>query len=248
MPDNFLDYKKQRFRWAYGSVLILRHHMRYFLSLSRSKLTPGQRYHFIAGWLPWMADGLCLMFNCVALGYSVLMVMFPYVFNPPEVIMTLLPIGFFVFKLSKMMVLYRWRLHANILQSLGAGLAGLSVSHTIARAMLAGLHTTRIGFFRTPKMADGHSVWQALLDVREEALIGFALILAAITMGARYDVYLTDTKLWIALLLIQSIPYVSAVVLSTISTFEKLPTRLFNDKPEDSLLDRLPETVVRADQ
>ncbi len=247
MPDNFLDYKKQRFRWAYGSVLILRHHMRYFLSLSRSKLTSGQRYHFIAGWLPWMADGLSLMFNCIALGYSVLMVMFPYVFNPPEVIMTILPIGFFVFKLSKMMVLYRWRLHANILQSLGAGLAGLSVSHTIARAMLAGLHTTSIGFFRTPKMADGHSVWQAILDVREEALIGFALILAAITMGARYDVYLTDTKLWIALLLIQSIPYVSAVALSMISTFEKLPTRLFNDKPEDSLLDRLPETVVRSD-
>lgn len=247
MPDNFLDYKKQRFRWAYGSVLILRHHMRYFLSLSRSKLTPGQRYHFIAGWLPWMADGLCLMFNCVALAYSVLMVMFPYVFNPPEVIMTLLPIGFFVFKLSKMMVLYRWRLHANILQSLGAGLAGLSVSHTIARAMLAGLHTTRIGFFRTPKMADGHSVWQAILDVREEALIGFALILAAITIGARDDAYLTDTRLWIALLLIQSIPYVSAVVLSMISTFEKLPTRLFDDKPEDSLLDRLSETVVRAD-
>ncbi|ASJ76543.1 glycosyltransferase [Granulosicoccus antarcticus] len=248
MPDNFLDYKKQRFRWAYGSVLILRHHMRYFLSLSRSKLTSGQRYHFVAGWLPWMADGLCLMFNIVALAYSVLMVMFPYVFNPPEVIMTLLPIGFFVFKLSKMMVLYRWRLRANIMQSLGAGLAGLSVSHTIARAMLAGLHTTSIGFFRTPKMADGHSLWQAILDVREEALIGLALILAAITIGARDDAYLTDTKLWIALLLIQSIPYVSAVAISMISTFEKLPTRLFNDKPEDSLLGRLSETVARADR
>lgn len=248
MPDNFLDYKKQRFRWAYGSVLILRHHMRYFLSLSRSKLTSGQRYHFVAGWLPWMADGLCLFFNIVALFYSVLMVMFPYVFNPPEVIMSLLPIGFFVFKLSKMMVLYRWRLRASIVQSLGAGLAGLSVSHTIARAMLAGLHDTGIGFFRTPKLAEGHSVWQAILDVREEALIGLALILAALTIGARDDAYLNDTKLWIALLLIQSVPYISAVAMSLISTFEKLPTRLFNDKPEDSLLGRLPEALVKAER
>ncbi|NND92763.1 MAG: glycosyltransferase [Granulosicoccus sp.] len=248
MPDNFLDYKKQRFRWAYGSVLILRHHMRYFLSLSRSKLTAGQRYHFIAGWLPWMADGLCLMFNCIALAYSVLMVLYPHVFNPPEVMMSLLPIGFFVFKLSKMMVLYRWRLRANIWQSIGAGIAGLSVSHTIARAMLAGLHTTSIGFVRTPKLASGHCVLQAIMVVREEALIAVALILAACAMGARDDFYLTDTRLWMTLLLIQSVPYVSAVILSLISTFEKLPTRLFNDRPEDSLLGRMSESLARARQ
>lgn len=248
MPDNFLDYKKQRFRWAYGSILILRHHMRFFLSLSRSRLTPGQRYHFIAGWLPWMADGLCLMFNCVALGYSVLMVTFPHIFNPPEVMMSLLPIGFFIFKLSKILVLYRWRMRANILQSIGAGIAGLAVSHTIARAMLAGLHNTGIGFFRTPKLALKHTVLQALLDVREEALIAFALIAAAITIGARDDAYLMDTRLWITLLLIQSTPYVSAVILSMISTFEKLPTRLLNNKPEESLLGRLTESITHGNR
>ena len=245
MPDNFLDYKKQRFRWAYGSVLILRHHMRFFLSLSRSKLTSGQRYHFVAGWLPWMADGLCLMFNCIALAYSVLMIMFPYVFNPPEVMMSLLPIGFFVFKLSKMLVLYRWRMQANILQSLGAGLAGLAVSHTIARAMLAGLKTTSIGFFRTPKLAEGHNIRQALLDVREEALIATALIIAAVSISGRDDAYLTDTRLWITLLLIQSVPYVSAVVLSLVSTFEKLPNKLFDNTPENSLLGRLTNKLIQ---
>lgn len=247
MPDNFLDYKKQRFRWAYGSVLILRHHMRFFLSLKRSKLTSGQRYHFIAGWLPWMADGLCLMFNCIALFYSVLMIMFPYVFNPPEVMMSLLPIGFFVFKLSKMLVLYRWRMQANILQSLGAGIAGLAVSHTIARAMLAGLKTTSIGFFRTPKLAECHGFKQAFLNVREEALIATALIIAALTISGRDDAYLTDTQLWITLLLIQSVPYMSAVLLSLVSTFEKLPNKLFDNKPENSLLGRLTDKLVQAD-
>jgi len=105
MPDNFLDYKKQRFRWAYGSVLIMRHHFRYLFGMDRSALTSGQRYHFIAGWLPWMADGLSLMFNCVALSYAVLMVMFPGSFTPPEIMLSMLPIGFFLFKLVKMLVL-----------------------------------------------------------------------------------------------------------------------------------------------
>jgi len=248
MPDNFLDFKKQRFRWAYGSVLILRHHMRMLLPFNRSRLTPGQRYHFVAGWLPWIADGLCLMFNCVALIYSVLMILYPYIYNPPEVMLSLLPIGFFVFKLSKILVLYRWRMHANIFQSIGAGIAGLAVSHTIARAMLAGLHDKTIGFFRTPKIVDRHSFWQALNNAREEALIGLALILAATAIGMRDDAYLSDTRLWIALLLVQSVPYVAAVILSMISTFENLPTRLFSGKQNDSLLVRLTASLVRAER
>ncbi len=248
MPDNFLDYKKQRFRWAYGSVLILRHHMRYFLSLNRSKLTSGQRYHFVAGWLPWMADGLSLMFNCVALAYCVLMVLYPHSFNPPEIMLSLLPIGFFVFKLSKMLVLYRWRMQASLIQSIGAGIAGLSVSHTIARAMLAGLRTTGIGFNRTPKLADTHSVKQALLDVREELLLGTGLILAAVTISTRDDAYLGDTQLWIVLLFVQSVPYLAAVMLSLVSTLERLPARLFNGNPQDSLLGRLAETLIRAER
>ncbi len=66
MPETFTDYKKQRFRWAYGAVQILRAHASVLLS-SDERLTKGQRYHFIAGWLPWMADGLNLLFNLIAL-------------------------------------------------------------------------------------------------------------------------------------------------------------------------------------
>ena len=248
MPDNFLDYKKQRFRWAYGSVLILRHHMRFFLKLNRSRLSAGQRYHFLAGWLPWMADGLCLMFNCVALLYSVLMVMYPGVYNPPEIMLSLLPIGFFIFKMSKMLVLYRWRMQASLLQSAGAGIAGLAVSHTIARAMLAGLHTMKIGFFRTPKTGEKHSFRQAFMDAREEALIAAGLLIAAIAICFRDDAYLSDTRMWIVLLVVQSTPYLAAVLLSLVSAMEQLPTRLFNGKKEDSLLGNLTESLAKTER
>jgi len=231
MPDNFLDYKKQRFRWAYGSVLILRHHIRYFLRLDRSRLTAGQRYHFVAGWLPWMADGLSLMFNCVALFYAVLMVMFPYTFAPPEVMLSLLPISLFLFKFSKMLVLYRWRLQASLRQSLAAGIAGLAVSHTISRAMFAGLRTTSIGFFRTPKQASKHSLLRALADAREEGLIGLALLLAGVAISMRDD----------------ALPYWSAVALSLVSAYRQLPARFMTAGGSLPLLAQLPAALsVRA--
>ena len=74
MPDTFIDYKRQRFRWAYGAMQILRHHARALLRPSHSALTAGQRYHFIAGWLPWVADGFNLLFNIAAIGWSIAMI------------------------------------------------------------------------------------------------------------------------------------------------------------------------------
>jgi len=244
MPDNFLDYKKQRFRWAYGSVLILRHHMRYFLNLSPSRLTSRQRYHFLAGWLPWMADGLSLGFNCIALAFSVLLICYPHGFTPPEVMLSLLPIALFGFKLVKMLLLYRIRMAASFGQSLAAALAGLAMSHTIARAMLAGLRTTSIGFFRTPKQADRHGVLRALGDAREEALLGFALLLAAGVISQRDDAYLNDTRLWMTLLIVQSIPYVAAVTVSLISSFDRERNTTRTD--DAALMAGLPAAVERA--
>ena len=245
MPDTFLDYKKQRFRWAYGSVLIMRHHMRHLLKLSPSRLTSRQRYHFLAGWLPWMADGLSLGFNCIALAFSVMMICYPHGFTPPEVMLSLLPIALFGFKLVKMLVLYRLRMDATLGQSVAAAVSGLAVSHTIARAMLAGLHTTSIGFFRTPKKADRRGLMRALGDAREEALLGFALLLAAAVISQRDDAYLADTRLWIVLLMVQSIPYVAAVILSLISSFDPAH-RAKTHSNDTGLLARLPGALERA--
>ena len=43
MPDTFLDFKKQRFRWAYGAVLIMRQHLAAKFGLENQALTWGQR-------------------------------------------------------------------------------------------------------------------------------------------------------------------------------------------------------------
>ena len=60
MPDSFLDFKKQRARWAFGAMQIMRRHFGLLFRGKDTRLTAGQRYHFVAGWLPWIADGLNL--------------------------------------------------------------------------------------------------------------------------------------------------------------------------------------------
>src|SRR5579859_4009810 len=84
MPDTFIDFKKQRFRWAYGAMQILKRHARAFF-MEGGPLSPGQRYHFVAGWLPWIADGCNMLFNIAALGWSAAMVLNPHRFDPPLV-------------------------------------------------------------------------------------------------------------------------------------------------------------------
>lgn len=226
MPDTFIDFKKQRFRWAYGAVLIMRHHLAQLLGLDKTALTRGQRYHFLAGWLPWLADGLNLLFNLGAIAWSVGMVLFPEHVAPPHVIFAVLPLTLFAFKMLKMFVLYRFRVQAGLRQSLAAGLAGLALSHVIARAMLTGMVTRKVPFFRTPKHADANSLWRAIADAREELLFLVAMGLAAFAVQQRFDGDMLDVRIWALMLAVQAVPYAAAVIVSFVSAAPRLPSRL----------------------
>lgn len=226
MPDTFLDFKKQRFRWAYGAMLIMRHHLASLLGFRKNGLTRGQRYHFLAGWLPWIADGVNMLFNLGALTWTTLMILRPDHFSPPEAIFSLMPLTFFSFKVLKMFALYRWRIKAGYRQCLAAGLAGLALSHTIGRAMLAGFVTKGIGFFRTPKMSTRNQLMQALAACREELLFAIAFLLGCYTLGLTQDLSLLDLRMWQLVLLIQTIPFLATVLVSIISAMPRLPAGL----------------------
>jgi hypothetical protein len=223
MPDSFADFKKQRFRWAYGAVLILRAHLGELLGLRATRLSRGQRYHFVAGWLPWLADGFNLAFNLAAIAWTVAMVVAPDRFAPPHPVFVALPLMLFVFKLTKLFFLYRWRVGASLRQSVAAGVAGLALSHVIARAMLTGLLDRGVAFFRTPKHAGTRGLLRALVDAREELFFLVVLVLGAIAVQLREDGDLFDVRLWATMLLVQGVPYLAAFVLSAISAARRLP-------------------------
>ena len=231
MPDTFIDFKKQRFRWAYGAVQVMRHHFGIlFLGLGKTKLTTGQRYHFVAGWLPWMADSLNMLFTLAAIGWSIAMIVNPLKFDPPMVILSSLPLMLFSFKMAKMIHLYRIRVGATITETIASAMAGLALSHTISMAILQGVFTRSKPFFRTPKMEQAHALHRALLSAREEGLIMLALWLSAYGVTVKQGVENSDLMVWIVVLLILSIPYLAAVFVSLISGFSRLPSSLISNR------------------
>jgi exo-beta-1,3-glucanase (GH17 family)/cellulose synthase/poly-beta-1,6-N-acetylglucosamine synthase-like glycosyltransferase len=230
MPDTFIDFKKQRFRWAYGAVQVMRHHAGIlFFGPGKTRLTTGQRYHFIAGWLPWMADSLNMLFTLAAIGWSIAMIYAPIKFDPPLVILSSMPLLLFSFKMAKMIYLYRTRVGASISQTVASALAGLSLSHTISMAILQGIFTRSKPFFRTPKMEQAHALRRALLSAREEGLIMLALWLSAYGVTVKQGMGASDLMVWIIVLLILSIPYLAAVLVSLISGFSWLPSSLIRN-------------------
>jgi len=221
MPDTFIDFKKQRFRWAYGAVQILRRHGGKLLGFRKSSLTWGQRYHFIAGWLPWMADSLNMMFTLAAIIWSIAMIYYPTRIDPPLIILSGMPLTLFVFKVAKMIYLYRTRIGATAGQTLAAALAGLSLSHTISLAVVQGFFTNSKPFFRTPKQANTHALFRALFTAREEGLIMSVLWLSATGVILKQGSDTADLMVWVFVLLVQSIPYLASVVMSLISSISK---------------------------
>ena len=226
MPDTFIDYKKQRFRWAYGAMQILRRHTRDLFSNRGSRLTNGQRYHFLAGWLPWVADGFNLVFNFAAIAWTIAMILSPTQIDAPLMMFSVLPLSLFVFKLSKMVYLYRSRVKANLRQTFAAAIAGLALSHTVGLATLRGLFTDDMPFVRTPKCARPSAVLQALTAVREELLMLISLCLAVLMLSLIPREYSNpDMQIWSIVMLIQAIPYAAAVLVSFVSSF-RWPARL----------------------
>jgi exo-beta-1,3-glucanase (GH17 family)/cellulose synthase/poly-beta-1,6-N-acetylglucosamine synthase-like glycosyltransferase len=250
MPDTFNDFKKQRFRWAFGAMQILRHHAGILMGTRESRLTLGQRYHFFAGWLPWLADGMNLIYNLAALFWSVAMIVAPSSFDPPLVIFSILPLTLFTFKIAKLIYLYQTRVGARIKQTIAAAIAGLALTHTISRAILSGLTRKELAFYRTPKMAKDHALLQAFSAAREEALMFAALCLAAYSVMYAQESRALDLLLWVIVLLIQSIPYLAAIVVSAISALPGLSSHYLGNFPADhrqsaSAHDTLKETGAR---
>lgn len=221
-PDRFRDYRAQRFRWALGATQILRRHGRRLLGLEPSRLSLGQRFHFLTGWTAWLGDGLNLVFNLIAVAWSALMAFAPLEFLPPISTFTSFVLALFAFKLVKMICLYRSQVRASALETLAAVAAGLSLVFIVGRAVLSGLLGNDARFVRTPKLADRDSALGALCSVAPEALLAIALLGSAFAVSITAPFESADRTLWTVLLITFSIPHLAAVSLSLLSALPGL--------------------------
>ena len=217
MPDRFIDYKKQRFRWAYGAMQIMKGHFNSLFKGEGTQLTRGQRYHFIAGWMPWVADGMNLFFTGGALLWTSAMLLAPTQVLPPALIFALPPLILFFFKLGKILYIYKSHMKVPMSTSIGAAIAGLALSHTIAKSIIYGLFTKTIPFFRTPKMREQGGFMLALAECREELFFLVLLWGAAAGMLWIHDMETGDSWAWLFMLIMQSLAYLAAVFMAFLS-------------------------------
>lgn len=217
MPDTFSGYMTQRFRWVYGAMQIIKKHWRHFLPNKKSALTPAQRYYFVAGWLPWFSDALALLFTIASLILTTMLVTNPLHSELPIDAFLLPTIGLFVFKVTRSLWLYKARVKCSILQALGAALAGLSLTHTVARGTLQGLLTSDKPFMRTPKYEAQGPLVAGLLVIWQEILLLSLLIAAIVAMRMEPQFDNASGKLWVAVLAVQAVPYVATLLTILIS-------------------------------
>ena len=74
-------------------------------------------------------------------------------------------------------------------------------------------------------MVGGKVFWNALQSAREEGLMFLVLLLAAGSVIKVQGTETTDVLVWVAVLIILSIPYCAAVAMSWISAFARLSTQ-----------------------
>ena len=218
-PDNFLDYKKQRYRWAYGAMQILKRHSRELFVPGASRLSPGQRYHFLAGWLPWLAQSAYLIFSISSILWCIGMIVAPQSVEAPHRAFSIFPILFFGFNLLKLFHLYIARMKVHPAKALAAGIASLALSYTIGKAMLFGLFTRNQPFVRTPKLAAPRPFRQAIAAAFEESVLLLVFITVIFILLSMPHISSPDYSLWLCLLGIQCVPYAAALLTSLLSTF-----------------------------
>jgi exo-beta-1,3-glucanase (GH17 family)/cellulose synthase/poly-beta-1,6-N-acetylglucosamine synthase-like glycosyltransferase len=216
-PDTFEDYKRQRFRWAYGAMQIVRRHWRALLGLTPTRLTVGQRFHYLAGWLGWLGDGVNLLFNVVAIGWSIGMIAAPLVVLPPLATFSAFVLALFCFKLGKIVALYKCRVSAGPLTTLAAITAGLALVHVVGRAILAGLRHGHEPFFRTPKLALRSTIASALAASFTEGALAVGLVGSAVGVAVTAPYPGIDRVLWCGLLATMAVPQLAAVATAVVS-------------------------------
>jgi exo-beta-1,3-glucanase (GH17 family)/cellulose synthase/poly-beta-1,6-N-acetylglucosamine synthase-like glycosyltransferase len=223
MPDDFNAFRKQRYRWAYGAMRIVRANWRALFSPFNRELTLGQRWHFITGWLPWFGDALGLVFLGMGLLWSLGLILNPVRFEFPIALFMLPSIGLFVFKIVQILALYAARVPCGFKDRLGAAIGGLALSHSIGKAVWKGLFTNSMPFLRTPKMKNAPAMVQGLVMAREEALLLTLTWAALLLVGFGHHWATLETKLWCVVLFTQSLPYLASVAVSILAA---MPARV----------------------
>ena len=235
MPDTIAAYMVQRHRWVYGAMQIMKHHIHAIL-WGGTRLTRAQRYQFLAGWLPWISDGLALIVTIFALFWTVMMTTWPKYFDVPMEALSAAALALFGVKTLKTFLLYPPKVGSGMKGALHASIAGLALTHTVGKAVLMGLFTSNQPFLRTPKLENQAAFHQVLRVAWQEITLFSLCLLAFIATGTARGASDPAAMLWMVMLTVQALPYAATITTAAMSAIATTtPERSVIEPPEPVL-------------
>ncbi|MBU1659803.1 glycosyltransferase [bacterium] len=211
LPDTIEAFKNQRHRWAYGAIQILKKHWQHFKPSSKT-LTKAQKHHFITGWFFWLSDALGTVTSILNIIW-VPVIIFVGV-TIPTIALTVPILTAFLVNVIHSFVLYRTRVKANFFHSLLGAIAAMSLQLTIFKAVYDGFVKDRLPFKRTEK--GGNTKKSSNSPIKNEIILATLLIASFVALMITNNQEIVEVYLFAATLLIQSIPYISAIILRII--------------------------------
>jgi glycosyltransferase involved in cell wall biosynthesis len=166
MPLTFEALKRQRYRWCFGGIQMLRMHWRSLIPGRNSKhnrLSTAQRWAYLAGGIQWYGDLLGLIFfTFLLVGAADLITGGGEAFRTvtPALIATVPALA--ALGLVRAVALLRRGTGACWREAIGAFFIWQSTSLVVARASVLGLVARKAAFLRTPKTNERAKWWQAL--------------------------------------------------------------------------------------
>jgi hypothetical protein len=186
MPINFEGLKKQRFRWCFGGIQILKKHWEALMPWAHlvdpeNKLTLAQRYYYLVGGLGWFSD----VFNLLFAFFLILGAVFNLFSSPVKVrpltdTVLIIPAVFLVLHMLRFLWVLRNRLKVSLDMALATMYNFFSLGWAVTLACIQGLVQREGVFLRTPKSTTSSRAWRAIQATQWETAIGLICILTGL--------------------------------------------------------------------
>jgi hypothetical protein len=213
MPLTFGALKRQRFRWCFGGIQILRRHWRLMVFGKGTaedgaplELTRAQRYGYLAAALQWFQPLLTVTMSALLiLGVISASLGHPVAIRPLVGFFIATPAMLLLVGITKSLWGLRARLHVGWVDALGALGIWFALSWAVAVASFKALLRKEGAFLRTPKFAEGQSLRQAVSETRSEIVVAVTLAIGAAlavrSIGGADGWFLASLCLWGALVI-----------------------------------------------
>lgn len=186
MPFDLEGLKKQRFRWCFGGIQLLKKHWESLMPWAHwidpnNKLTIAQRYYYLVGGLGWFSD----VFNLLFAGFLVLGAVFNLMSSPVQVrpltnTVLIIPAVFLLLHIMRFLWVLRNRLRISLPLAFATMYNFFSLGWAVTLACIQGLVQREGVFLRTSKSNYALRAWRALQVTQWETAIAIICGLAGI--------------------------------------------------------------------